>query len=144
MIENLDHNIGRVIEKLREKGMLNNTYVIFFSDHGDMLGSHGQFRKTVPYEEAVRVPALINHVDIAPTTLGLCDIDVPQWMEGTDYSFYRLLDKENTNEPDSAFIQSVVATGHPNSIDKPWRGLVTRNGWKYVCFENMPWLLFNA
>jgi hypothetical protein len=45
--------------------------------------------------------------------------------------------------PDSAFIQSVVPTGHPDSIDRPWRGIVTREGWKYVCLEGRPWMLFN-
>ena len=46
-------------------------------------------------------------------------------------------------EPDSAYLQNVIPTGHPNSINTPYRGLVTRDGWKYVCFENRSWLLFN-
>ena len=162
MVENLDHNIGRIIECLREEGLLEDTHILFFSDHGDMHGSHGQFLKTNPFEESIRVPfiisgeqptydgrecgishAPINHVDIAPTTLGLCGIEKPNFMEGTDYSWHRLSTRPRANEPDSAYLQSVIPTKHPDSTDKPWRGLVTTDGWKYVCFEQMEWLLFN-
>ena len=163
MIENLDYNVGRILDALRKFGLLENTHVMFFSDHGDMHGSHGQFRKTSPFEEAIRVPFIIsgghsfydgritgttdipiNHVDVAPTTLGLCAIDKPSWMEGTDYSGRRLRSRaSNSEEPDSAYLQCVVPTQHAHSIDRPWRGLVTRDGWKYVAFEGVPWLLFN-
>lgn len=164
MIENLDWNVGRITEALRESGKYEDTHIIFFSDHGDMHGSHGMFRKTNPYEEAVRIPfiisgevaggyngrrvgnsdILINHVDIAPTTLGLCGIEKPDWMEGTDYSYIRLEQrKKPENLPDSAYLQSVIPTGHYDSIDKPWRGIVTDDGWKYVCFEENAWLMFD-
>jgi hypothetical protein len=79
---------------------------------------------------------------MAPTTLGLCGIEKPEWMEGTDYSHYRLGGPGNAaKEPDSAYLQQVLQRG--GTVDKPWRGLVTRDGWKYVCFEGMPWLMFN-
>ncbi|WP_308636273.1 sulfatase-like hydrolase/transferase [Paenibacillus silvisoli] len=54
MIENLDFNVGRVVDTLRNLNLLENTQILFFSDHGDMHGSHGQFRKTNPYEESIR------------------------------------------------------------------------------------------
>jgi arylsulfatase A-like enzyme len=89
-------------------------------------------------------PALVNHVDMAPTTLGLCGIDKPDWMRGTDYSALRLPDKEpRTDYPDSAFCQLVIPTRHGASTDRPWRGIVTTDGWKYVCLEHQPWLMFN-
>ena len=161
MIENTDWNIGRVLAKLDESGLADRTHVVFFSDHGDMHGSHGMFRKTNPWEESIRIPFLIsglrtaythrrgdmtaplNHVDIAPTTLGLCGISVPNWMEGTDYSGYRLCDKTVANDPDSAYLQCVIPTRHEDSVDRPWRGVVTRDGWTYVAFEELPWLLYN-
>ena len=126
-----------------------------------MHGSHGQFLKTSPWEESIRIPFIIgghipryankggrvevpiNHVDIAPTTLGLCGIDVPAWMEGTDYAGYRVRDREVVNEPDSAYLQLVVPTRHGDSVDRPWRGIATRDGWKYVVLEGQPWLMFN-
>jgi arylsulfatase A-like enzyme len=163
MIENLDWNIGRVREALDKAGMAFNTHLVFFSDHGDMHGSHGQYLKMTAYQESIGIPFIIageqphgyggrgngvfpvplNHVDIAPTTLGLCGIRKPGWMEGTDYSHRRLGRKPAAGEPDSAFLQSVVPTGHGDSVDKPWRGIVTRDGWKYTCFQGVSWLMFN-
>ncbi len=159
-IENLDWNLGRLRVALDEAGLADDTHIVFFSDHGDLHGSHGQFLKTAPWEEAIRVPFIIggrrgrydgvsgrrplpvNHVDVAPTTLGLCGIAAPDWMVGTDYSGARLQGSV-ADEPDSAFLQLVVPTGHGDSVDRPWRGLVTRDGWKYVALEGQPWLLFN-
>jgi arylsulfatase A-like enzyme len=163
MIENLDWNIGRVREALAATKQTFNTHVVFFADHGDMHGSHGQYLKMTAYEESVRIPFIIageqphgyngrgngslpipiNHVDIAPTTLGLCGIRKPEWMEGTDYSHRRLGRKPGASEPDSAYLQSVVPTMHGDSVDKPWRGIVTRDGWKYTCFDGISWLMFN-
>ncbi len=163
MIENWDHNIGRIREALDKAGLAHNTHIVFFSDHGDMHGSQGMYRKTNPYEESVRIPFIIsgeipryqgravgrknvalNHVDIAPTTLGLCGIRKPDWMEGTDLSHHRLAGKTAAGpEPDSVFLQLVVPTGHGDSINRPYRGVVTKDGWKYTSFEGVPWLLFN-
>lgn len=161
MIENLDWNLGRIRSALEQAGAAQRTHILFFSDHGDMLGSHGQFRKMAPWEESIRVPFIIgghipnythhtgrvpvpvNHVDVAPTSLGLCGIDPPDWMQGTDYSGYRLAGRTPSAEPDSAYLQSVIPTRHSDSVDRPWRGLVTRDGWKYVVLEGQPWLLFN-
>ena len=161
MIENLDWNLGRIRSALSETGQAENTHIVFFSDHGDMHGSHGQFLKTSPWEESIRVPFIIgghvphydnevgrhpvpiNHVDIGPTTLGLCGIDKPEWMVGTDYAGYRIHGREIVDEPDSAYLQLVVPTGHDHSTDRPWRGIVTRDGWKYTVLEGQPWMLFN-
>lgn len=160
-IENLDWNLGRIRAALDRAGLAGDTHLLFFSDHGDLHGAHGQFLKTAPWEEALRVPFVIgggppryglvggrlplplNHVDVAPTTLGLCGIAPPAWMAGTDYSPRRLTGRPAPAEPDSAFLQLVAPTGHADSVDRPWRGVVTRDGWKYVALEGQPWLLFN-
>ncbi|MCU0227187.1 MAG: sulfatase [Bryobacterales bacterium] len=164
MIANWDHNIARVQKALQDVEMAFNTHLIIMSDHGDMHGSHGEFRKTSPWEESIRVPFIItgaqhrydgylnnrptaplNYVDIAPTSLGLCGIEKPDWMEGHDYSHYRLQSRQAARkaEPESAFLQCVIPTGHGNSINKPWRGLVTKDGWKIACFEGLVWQMFN-
>ncbi len=162
MIENLDWNLGRVRDALEAAGLADDTLIVFFSDHGDMHGSHGQFRKTAPWEEAIRIPLIIggarsaytskrgrlpvpaNHVDIAPTSLGLCGVTPPSWMAGTDYSAHFVKGRTPPPvEPDSAYLQLCRPTRHGNSVDRPWRGVVTRDGWKYACLEGQPWLLFN-
>ncbi len=163
MIENLDANIGRIMAALEQLGVAEDTHIIFFSDHGDMHGSQGQFLKTSPWEESIRVPFIIshaggghrydmftgrrnvpiNHVDVSATSLGLCSIDTPDWMRGYDYSGHRTRQRPLENEPDSALLQLVIPTGHGYSTDRPWRGVVTRDGWKYICLEGQPWLMFN-
>lgn len=161
MIENLDANVGRIRQALRECGLEENTIIMFFSDHGDLHGSHGQFLKTSPLEESIRVPfiigggipfysqhagenlALINHVDVAPTTLGLCGLDAPEGMRGRDFSGCFRKDRPRPEAPNSAFLQSVIPTGHPDSVDRPWRGVVTNDHWKLVCLEGQPWLMFD-
>ncbi len=162
MVENIDWNVGRVISLLEETGISQDTHVIYFSDHGNHLGSHGYYGKTTPLEESIRIPfiigggeerynmscansnVVINNVDIAPTTLGLCGITPPDYMEGFDYSPLRL-ERGNRMEhaPDSAFIQQVVPTGHGNSYDVAWRGVITRDNWKYVAIPNQHHMLFN-
>lgn len=166
-IENLDRNVGRILDVLEETGLADNTHIVFFSDHGEMMGSHGQFRKMSPYEESVRIPVIFsggrrtaykpglkgsyrekvcfNHVDFAPTSLGLCGRSVPEWMEGTDYSWIRIAGKERPQkEMTSAYLQSVIPTRHFDSVDKPFRGVVTEDGWKYVCLEHCEWMLFHV
>ncbi len=161
-IENLDWNYGRIVETLEHTGQLENTHIFFFADHGDMMGSHGMFRKVNPYEEAIRTPMILsggratydgwkrgrmpvlsNSVDIAPTTLGLCNIKKPDWMEGTDYSHYRIQKPPAGPEPDSAYLQNVIPVGHADSTNTPYRGLVTKDGWKLAAFPNQTWLMFN-
>lgn len=162
MIENLDWNLGRIRIALGELGLAHDTVIVFFSDHGDMHGSHGQFLKTSPWEESIRVPCIIggetpfydrthgecddviNLADLAPTTLGLCGLDAPPAMQGFDYSFRWRPDRAPQGEiPDATLLQSIVPTLHADSVDRPWRGVVTRDGWKYVVLEHQPWLLFN-
>lgn len=162
MIENLDWNFGRIVQTLEETGVLHDTHIMFFADHGDMHASHGMFRKVNPFEEAIRTPFVItggmpryapykvgrpavcsNHVDIAPTTLGLCGIKKPEWMVGSDLSHYRLTKPAAGPEIDSVYLQNVVPTGHPESINTAYRGVVTKDGWKYACFENRSFVMFN-
>ena len=158
MIENLDWNVGRIMNALKANSLDRDTFVIFFSDHGDMHGSHGQFLKTSPWEESMRVPfivnsgkqtgtvlknTLVNHVDIAPTSLGLAGIEKPDWMRGHDFSCHWDENRPQVADPDSAFIQIVVPTRHPDSVDRPWRAIVTDDGWKYAVLEGQPWLMFN-
>ena len=163
MIENLDWNVGRILQTLGNTGLADQTILVFFSDHGDMHGSQARILKCVPWEESIRIPflvcgsgidtglddypELINHVDIAPTTLGLCGIDAPESMVGVDYSGYFASDRQKPiNPPDSAFLQLVDPGwiyGFASDRERPWRGVVTNDGWKYVVLEGQPWLMYN-
>ena len=158
-IENLDYNIGRILSVLKELGIEDETHLAYFSDHGDCHGSHGYVRKSSPWEEAVRIPcifrpageepmhrfsdAAFNHVDFAPTTLGLCGLEVPEWMDGTDFSHHiTSKSKAPKDEPDSAFMQHIFRKRF-SCLNRPWRGIRTKDGWKYVILKGQPIMLFN-
>jgi arylsulfatase A-like enzyme len=157
-IENLDWNVGRIVDALADLGLDENTHVIFFSDHGDMHGSHGYVRKSSPWEEAIRIPFIVkpagervrpatdvplNHVDIAPTTLGMCGINPPLWMEGTDFSYDVVPGRTEPDAvPDSAFLQQRYRKRF-DCLNRVWRGVRTWDGWKYICLEGQPIMMFN-
>ena len=163
MVENFDENVGRVISWLKEQNLYENTILMVFSDHGDCHGAHGWQRKTNPYEESIRVPFIIggmdfvrdpslrggrlpyvfSTVDVAPTTLGLLNVPVPHNWEGYDYADAARRKAQDFSLPESAYIQSIIPEHHPHSTELPWRGIVTQDGWKYVCLEGMPWMLFD-
>lgn len=72
----IDEQIGRIMDALETRGELDNTYIVFASDHGDMLGDHGLYQKSVAYESAVRVPLIVAGPGICPgkTTSALTEL----------------------------------------------------------------------
>jgi len=59
LVKELDDWIGKILDKLDELGLSENTMVIFTSDHGEMLGAHGLREKNVFYEESAHIPLMI-------------------------------------------------------------------------------------
>ena len=59
MVANLDYNVGRLRSAIKELGIEKDTVFVFTSDHGEMFGAHGRHAKNIFYDEAVRVPFLI-------------------------------------------------------------------------------------
>lgn len=94
----VDHCFGQVIEKLRESGELDNTFILFTSDHGDMLGDRGRVSKYCLYEGSVRVPMIVagpgvarrgavdtrpvELVDVVPTLLDAAGVAIPEALPG--------------------------------------------------------------
>lgn len=65
MISSVDHEVGRILDALEQAGELDNTYVIFISDHGEWLGDHGLLLKgPMLYDGLLRVPCLIQGPDV--------------------------------------------------------------------------------
>jgi arylsulfatase A-like enzyme len=102
MIQNVDDNLGRLLAYLDWSGLADNTIMVFTSDHGEMLGSHGRVQKMVPYAEAINVPlvmrwpraiapgirvdALQTPMDHLPTLSGLAGLSIPGEVDGADLS----------------------------------------------------------
>lgn len=101
-ISNLDWNIGRILHALEEEGQLDNTMIFYFSDHGELMGSHGRTGKSRPEVESSKIPlmirypkkieagqvseALISGVDLMPTLLGMIGAPIPDQVDGSDLS----------------------------------------------------------
>jgi arylsulfatase A-like enzyme len=70
LVKEIDEWVGQILAKLDELELRENTMVIFTSDHGEMLGSHGMREKNIFYEESVRVPLMIRFPgEITPGTV---------------------------------------------------------------------------
>jgi arylsulfatase A-like enzyme len=96
MITGLDRNIGRVLRALRDTGQYDNTLIVFASDHGLAIGSHGLMGKQNLYEHSMKAPlifagpgiepgasdALVYLFDIFPTLCELTGADVPEGLDG--------------------------------------------------------------
>lgn len=96
MIENIDDHIGTLLDRLEHEGELENTVVIYTSDHGEMLGDHGMWGKQIALGPSIRIPlviagpgvtdpgrrsnALVTLEDIAATALDLAGLEGPDWM----------------------------------------------------------------
>jgi choline-sulfatase len=94
----MDDNVGEVLQALRNLGLEEDTIVLYTSDHGEMLGEHGLWQKTVFYEESagvpliMRVPGLtpknarsktpVSLVSVVPTLLELCGVPAPEGLDG--------------------------------------------------------------
>lgn len=80
LISLLDEQFGRLVKTLESTGQLENTMVVYTSDHGDLHGSHGFVNKQMPQAESVRVPLLISGPGVAPGVsdelMGLTDLPV--------------------------------------------------------------------
>ncbi len=59
-ITHLDHQIGRLLQALGQDGQMENTIILFASDHGELLGDHHTFRKTRPYQGSIRIPLIFS------------------------------------------------------------------------------------
>jgi len=97
-VQAIDDGVGRVLDRLDELGLADNTLVIYTSDQGFFLGEHGWFDKRFMYEESYQMPFLCRYpaaipagttstdiacnVDFAPTFLDYAGLPVPSYMQG--------------------------------------------------------------
>ncbi|CAA6692722.1 MULTISPECIES: sulfatase-like hydrolase/transferase [unclassified Lentimonas] len=106
MVKCIDDNIGRILKSLEDEGILENTIIVFASDHGDLYGEHARMNKGTIHETSARVPFIMAHgrsnsapliprgkvvreagntTDWMPTFLSLLQVDCPE-VAGRDLS----------------------------------------------------------
>ena len=136
MIDQIDFQVGRIVEYLKKLGLYENTLIIFHSDHGESLGDHGIYLKgPYFYESAVHVPlilhwgghtlrgacrdALVELVDLAPTLCEAAQLERPEAFQGR--SFLPLV--TDRNAPDklresvySEFYNANINHRHPKAF----------------------------
>lgn len=130
----MDVEVGKLMDMLKTEGLADNTLIVFTADHGDMHRSHSLTYKSKPEEEASHIPLLmclpdriepgqvitnsVNTIDIMPTVLSLCGLNVPDTCTGKDKSLL-LLGKTMPEESIYAEYQSA------------WR-MVVKNQFKLI------------
>ncbi len=154
----LDDCFARILSVVEASGQIEDTVVVFTSDHGDMMESQGLGMKMIPWEESIRVPFLLryprvfgttgrrtgaplNSPDIMPTLLGICGLPVPDGVQGADFA--TPLRRGNVqSRPESAFLINVVPGQVRQYGFAEYRGVRTRSH-TYVRSINGPWLLYD-
>ncbi|MCX5661186.1 MAG: sulfatase [Planctomycetota bacterium] len=166
LITSLDDQLGRLMAKLEETGQLDDTIVVFTSDHGDMMWSQGLLYKCVPYEESVNVPllvrwpkglprgrtcdTLVGTVDLLPTLAGMLGWEIPSGagaggagVEGLDLST-ALRGEPGTTDPASAFLAFYTPYVFREDMPTPeWRGLRTARHTYAATVDRRAWMLFD-
>ncbi|MCS5662314.1 MAG: sulfatase-like hydrolase/transferase, partial [Dehalococcoidia bacterium] len=156
----LDQCVGDLIGVLKANDLEENTILIFASDHGEMLGSHNKkpFTKQIFWDESCRVPYLLRYpaftseyqnrkvmtplgtVDIMPTLLGLCGLEIPDSVEGDDLS---VCIRDQVELADHvALYMSVSPFSGSNYLDSAYRAIRT-NRYTFVRTSEAIYYLFD-
>ncbi len=141
----IDTQVGKIVDALEARGVLDNTIIIFTSDHGDCLNDHGHSQKWNMFEETVHVPAIVSwpgHIDaglkiaalvslmdLGPTILDYAKATIPDWMEAQ--SLKALLEGKTSNGRARVFTEQsddAIMTGSKFVI------MVREGPWKLVHF----------
>lgn len=141
--ENIDIQLGKVLEKLKEMGELENTYIIYTSDHGMSIGRHGLMGKQNLYEHTWRVPFIIQGpgiqsakrvegniylLDVLPTVCDLAGIEIPETVQGSSFKPVLMGEKSTIRE-----VQYGVYCGGT----KPGMRTVKKGDWKLIKYDMM-------
>lgn len=125
MVENIDGWLGTFQERLRERGDLDNTVVVYSSDHGEMLGDKSLWGKSLPFQASAGVPlvmagpgiaqgqssdALVSLMDLAATFIDMAELAVPPEMQSR--SLRRVLDQGGGEHRDFARSALKVERAH--------------------------------
>lgn len=154
----LDDYFGQILKTLEEEGILDNTILVFSSDHGDHLGSHQFFDKCPPYEESISIPFLLRYpkvvkektesdillspIDMFPTIFGFAGLKHSN-VDGFDFS--KVIANKEEDKRDAILLMNLTHFNNAalvNGLDT-YRGVRTKQ-YTYARYEDKtPWLLFD-
>lgn len=148
MVRCIDDNVGQILATLKELDLIDNTIIVFTSDHGDLCYEHGRLNKGNAYEGSAKIPFIIaapgmipagtqvdqalGTVDFAPTILSLLGREAPSVVEGRDASGL-LKGQDGSSWRDITFLRA--ASAQPS-----WVAAVTDRYKLVVSVNDVPWL----
>ncbi len=153
MLLAVDDGVGRIVESLRNEGILDETFILFTSDNGFFYGEHGlSLERRLPYEESIRTPlivrypglanagteidALVESVDIAPTILEIAGTPIGDHIQGM--SWVPLLEDPAADWRESVLIEFYTYENpFPWLVDMDYRA-VRSDRWKYIHWMQHP------
>lgn len=166
LITQLDDYLGRLWDFLRQRGLFDNTMIVFTSDHGEYLGDHWLFEKEMFYEQATRVPLMVfdpdqradaargrvvnefvESIDIAPTIIDALGGTIPTriqgesllpWLRGDGPAVWR---DAAHGDWDFRGYKAGVELGLDSTQCRAW--MIRTEDVKYIYFNGLPDLLFD-
>ncbi len=141
MVKRLDEALGRMLDALKSLGILDNTIVLFTSDHGNHFKTRNSEYKRSGHEASIRIPAalsgpgfmgggqvqqMVSHVDILPTLLTAAGLPVPAEMPGRAVT---PLDRDLMEDwPEEVFVQVSESQVGRTIRTKRWKYIVSAPG----------------
>jgi N-acetylglucosamine-6-sulfatase len=153
MLLAVDDGLGRIVDALGRRGILDDTFVLFTSDNGFFYGEHGlSLERRLPYEESIRTPLIIRYpgvtpagsqigglalsIDIAPTVLDIAGAPIGEHIQGR--SLVSLLEGSATHWRESVLIEFYTYENpFPWLLDMDYRALRTTR-YKYIHWMQHP------
>jgi arylsulfatase len=122
----IDHAVGLMVAALERKGLLDDTWILYTSDHGEMGGNHGLMSKCVMYQQAVRVPLIVRPPGgCAPRVVDALveQLDVPATVR-------EIAGGPDVPQSEGRSLLACVQGGPP-----PARAASVSENWGFACFE---------
>ena len=163
MCAEVDYYIGKILKTLEESNQLNNTMIIFTSDHGEMLGEKNLWGKLGWWDSSFRIPLIVHtpgqkpniinnlteSVDLAPTIIDWLGGEIPIDWNGQSLMPYIKNTKKNLKEKQfvvfdwdfrdfTSFVKNKKLSPEECNLS-----VIRTKKWKYVHFPTLPPLLFN-
>ena len=149
-VDFMDDCAGDLLSGLEREGLLDNTIIIYTSDHGDLESEHGLWWKRSYYDGSARVPVLlrvpggnpqrvsapVELLDLFPTLCELCDLPVPEGLDGESLLPLIRADASSPHRKDFA------RSEHIARMETTFR-MIRTSQWKYVEFPEYPPVLFD-